>query len=90
MIYSVAPLYSNSSISLINKDPNIERTYKVLRLHDGVVEELEVKVNGKTATFEITVAELELTITNDNYQYLEINNTKYIYTIQPVKKNINQ
>ena len=37
---------------LINKDPNIERTYKVLRLHDGVVEELEVKVNGKTATFE--------------------------------------
>ncbi len=37
---------------LINNNSKVERTYKVLRLHDGVVEELEVKVNGKTATFE--------------------------------------
>ena len=37
---------------LINKDSNVERTFKVLRLHDGNVEEIEVKVNGNIATFE--------------------------------------
>ena len=37
---------------LINNNSNVERTYKILRLHDGIVEELDVKVNGKTATFE--------------------------------------
>ena len=38
--------------NLINKDSKVERTYKVLRLHDGVVDELNVKVNGNIATFE--------------------------------------
>ena len=37
---------------LINKDSNVERTFKILRLHDGNVEEIEVKVNGNIATFE--------------------------------------
>lgn len=37
---------------LINNNSKVERSYKVLRLHDGVVEELDVKVDGKTATFE--------------------------------------
>ena len=37
---------------LINNNSKVERTYKILRLHDGLVDELEVKVDGKTATFE--------------------------------------
>ena len=37
---------------LINNNSKVERTYKVLALHDGVVREIEIKVNGKTATFE--------------------------------------
>ena len=37
---------------LINKNSKVERSYKILRLHDGVVEELDVKVDGKTAKFE--------------------------------------
>ncbi|MBO6244463.1 MAG: InlB B-repeat-containing protein, partial [Clostridia bacterium] len=37
---------------LINKNSKVERSYKILRLHEGSVEELDVKVDGKTATFE--------------------------------------
>ena len=37
---------------LINNNSNVERTFKILALHDGVVREIDVKVNGKTATFE--------------------------------------
>ena len=38
--------------NLINKDPNIIRVYKILRLHNGVVTELDVTVNGTKAIFE--------------------------------------
>lgn len=38
--------------NLINKDSNIIRTFKVLRLHDGKVTELDVKVNGNIGTIE--------------------------------------
>lgn len=38
--------------NLINNDSSVNRIYKILRLHDGVVDELDVKVNGKKATFE--------------------------------------
>ena len=37
---------------LINNNSNVERTFKILALHNGVVREIDVKVNGKTATFE--------------------------------------
>lgn len=37
---------------LINTDSNIIRTYKILRLHDGRVDTLDVTVNGTTATFK--------------------------------------
>lgn len=37
---------------LLNTDSNIKRTFVVLRLHDGVVTEIEVEVNGTTGTFE--------------------------------------
>ena len=39
---------------------------------------ITVTYEDKKATFKVTVRELEITITNDNYQSLEINNTKYI------------
>lgn len=38
--------------NLINTDSNITRTYKILRLHDGVVTTLDVTVNGTTASFK--------------------------------------
>ena len=37
---------------LINTDSNIIRTYKILRLHEGKVDTLDVTVNGTTATFK--------------------------------------
>ena len=37
---------------LINTNSNIIRTYKILRLHDGRVDTLDVTVNGITATFK--------------------------------------
>ena len=38
--------------NLINTDSNITRTYKILRLHEGRVDTLDVTVNGTTATFK--------------------------------------
>ena len=37
---------------LINTDTSIKRTYKVFRLHDGVITKIDVKINGNIATFE--------------------------------------
>lgn len=37
--------------NLVNTNPSITRTYKILRLHNGVVTTLDVTVNGRTATF---------------------------------------
>ncbi len=37
---------------LINKNPSINRTYYILRLHDGVVDKLETTVNDNKLMFE--------------------------------------
>ena len=36
----------------INTDSNVTRTFKVFRLHEGKVTEIEVKINGNVGTFE--------------------------------------
>ena len=36
---------------LINTNSKINRKFKILKIHDGVVSEVDVKVNGRTATF---------------------------------------
>lgn len=38
--------------NLINNDPNINRTYAVVRLHEGIVTKLNTKVENNTITFE--------------------------------------